>query len=47
MSLVNVRAAFEKAVTDAVVAANSSVQMVYDNVKFTTPGKTKNTFQCG
>tara|TARA_Y100000004_G_scaffold78813_1_gene88676 strand:- start:772 stop:1200 length:429 start_codon:yes stop_codon:yes gene_type:complete len=41
MSLVNVRAAFEKAVTDAVVAANSSVQMVYDNVKFTTPGKTK------
>ena len=41
MSLVNVRAAFEKAVTDAVVAADSSVQMVYDNVKFTTPGKTK------
>lgn len=41
MTLVNARAAFEKAVTDAVVAADSTVSMVYDNVRFTTPGKTK------
>lgn len=41
MTLVNARAAFEKAVTDAVVAADNTVQMVYDNVKYTTPGKTK------
>jgi hypothetical protein len=41
MSLVNARAAFEKAVTDAVVAADTTVKMVYDNVTFTNPGKTK------
>ena len=41
MTLVNARAAFEKAVTDAVVAADATVEMVYDNVRFTTPGKTK------
>ena len=41
MALVNARAAFEKAVTDAVVAADATVSMVYDNVRFTTPGKTK------
>ena len=41
MTLVNARAAFEKAVTDAVVAADSDVLMVYDNVAFTKPGKTK------
>ncbi len=41
MTLVNARAAFEKAVTDAVAAADNTVQMVYDNVKYTTPGKTK------
>ena len=41
MTLVNARAAFEKAVTDAVVAADNTVSMVYDNVRFTTPGKTK------
>jgi hypothetical protein len=41
MSLVNARAAFEKAVTDAVVAADDTVKMVYDNVTFTNPGKTK------
>ena len=40
MTLVNARAAFEKAVTDAVVAADATVSMVYDNVRFTTPGKT-------
>ena len=41
MSLVNARAAFEKAVTDAVAAADPTVQMVYDNVRFTTPSKNK------
>ena len=44
MTLVKTRAAFEKAVTDAVVEADDSVSMVYDNVAFTKPGKTKNTF---
>ena len=38
MTLVNARAAFEKAVTDAVAAADNTVLMVYDNVAFTTPG---------
>jgi hypothetical protein len=41
MTLVNARAAFEKAVTDAVVAADAAVSMVYDNVRFTTPSKDK------
>ena len=41
MTLVNARAAFEKAVTDAVAAADNTVEMVYDNVHFTTPGKSK------
>ena len=41
MTLVAPRAAFEKAVTDAVAAVDASVKMVYDNVGFTTPGKTK------
>ena len=41
MTLVNTRAAFEKAVTDAVAAADNTVEMVYDNVHFTTPGKNK------
>ena len=41
MPLVNTRAAFEKAVTDAVAAADNTVEMVYDNVHFTTPGKSK------
>ena len=41
MSLVNTRAAFEKAVTDAVAAADNTVEMVYDNVHYTTPGKSK------
>ncbi|MFZ9617780.1 MAG: hypothetical protein ACO29Y_05640 [Holophagaceae bacterium] len=40
MSLVDVRAAFEKAVTDAVVAADNTVTVLYDNTPFTTPGKT-------
>ena len=41
MTLVNTRAAFEKAVTDAVAAADNTVEMVYDNVHFVTPGKSK------
>ena len=39
MTLVKARAAFEKAVTDAVSSADSDVLMVYDNVRYTTPGK--------
>ena len=41
MTLVNTRAAFEKAVTDAVSTADNTVEMVYDNVHFVTPGKSK------
>jgi len=41
MTLVNARAAFEKAVTNAVSAADATVLMVYDNVRYTVPGKTK------
>ena len=41
MTLVNARAAFEKAVTDAVQQQMPRCLMVYDNVAFTTPGKTK------
>ena len=41
MTLVNTRAAFEKAVTDAVADVDPTVLMVYDNVHFTSPGKTK------
>ena len=41
MTLVNTRAAFEKAVTDAVSDVDPTVLMVYDNVHFTNPGKTK------
>ena len=40
MTLVNARAAFEKAVTDAVVAADDSVTMLYDNIPYTLPSKT-------
>ena len=41
MTLVNTRAAFEKAVTDAVAAVDATVEMVYDNMDYKTPGKTK------
>ena len=40
MTLVNTRAAFEKAVTDAVASADASVKMIYDNIPYTTPSKT-------
>jgi len=39
MSLVDVRAAFEKAVRDAVAGVDNTVTMVFDNTPFTTPGK--------
>ena len=41
MTLVNTRAAFEKAVTDAVADVDPTVEMVYDNMVYKTPGKTK------
>ena len=41
MTLVNSRAAFEKAVTDAVADIDPTITMVYDNVPFVAPGKTK------
>ena len=41
MTLVNTRAAFEKAVTDAVVNVDPTVEMIYDNMIYKTPGKTK------
>ncbi len=40
MTLVNVRAAFEKAVTDQVIDNDPTIKMVYDNVPFKVPGKT-------
>ena len=40
MTLVNVRAALEKAVTDAVTNADGTVKIVYDNIPYTQPGKT-------
>jgi hypothetical protein len=40
MTLVNVRAAFEKAVTDQVTDNDPTIKMVYDNVPFKVPGKT-------
>ena len=39
MTLVNARAAFEKAVTDSVASADATVTMVYDNTPFITPSK--------
>ena len=41
MTLVKTRAAFEKAVTDAVADVDPTITMIYDNVTFVTPGKTK------
>ena len=40
MTLVKTRAAFEKAVTDAVKDVDPTVKMGYDNVGYTRPGKT-------
>ncbi len=41
MSLVNARAAFETAINTAVTDADATVSVVFDNMPFTTPGKTK------
>ena len=41
MTLVNARAAFETAINTAVAAADATVNVVFDNMPFTTPGKTK------
>ena len=41
MTLVKTRAAFEKAVTDAISDVDPTVSMIYDNVTFTASGKTK------
>lgn len=41
MTLVNARAAFETAINTAVVAADDTVSVVFDNVPFTEPGRTK------
>ena len=40
MTLVNARAAFETAIKTAVVAADNTVTVVFDNMPFTTPGNT-------
>ena len=40
MTLVKTRAAFERAITDAVTNADPTVKIVYDNISYTTPGKT-------
>ena len=41
MTLVNARAALETAINTAVVAADATVDVVFDNMPFTTPGKAK------
>ena len=41
MTLVNTRAALEKAVTDSVQNTDPSVILSYDNVAFTKPGQTQ------
>ena len=41
MTLVNARAAFETAIKNAVTTADNTVTVVFDNMRFTTPGKTK------
>ena len=41
MTLVNARAAFETAIKSAVTTADNTVTVVFDNMPFTTPGKTK------
>ena len=40
MALANVRAALERAVTDAVRKVNPTIKMVYDNTSYTIPSKT-------
>ena len=39
MSLKNTRAAFEKAITDTVLESDPTIEIVYDNLNFNTPGQ--------
>ena len=39
MTLVNARAAFEKAITDSVSDTDPTIKIIYDNVPQTIPGK--------
>ena len=41
MTLVNARAALETAINTAVIDADATVSVVFDNMPFTTPGKDK------
>lgn len=41
MTLVNARAAFETAIKSAVTTADNTVTVVFDNMPFSAPGKTK------
>ena len=41
MTLVNARAAFETAIKNAVTTADNTVTVVFDNMPFSAPGKTK------
>ncbi len=41
MTLVNARAAFETAIKNAVTTADNTVTVVFDNMPFSVPGKTK------
>ena len=41
MTLVNARAAFETAIKNAVTTADNTVTVVFDNMQFSAPGKTK------
>ena len=41
MTLVNARAAIEAAINTAVTTADATVSVVFDNMPFTKPGKTK------
>ena len=40
MTLVNARAAFEKAITDSISDADPTVKLIYDNIPQTLPSKT-------
>jgi hypothetical protein len=39
MTLKNTRAAFEKAITDTVLEADPTIEIVYDNLNYDTPGQ--------
>ena len=41
MTLVNARAAFETAIKNAVTTADNTVTVIFDNMPFSAPGKTK------